>query len=115
MAILRNSRGVLKTFPVQVNKFPVPLPREFGDKCLTLRPDFTDLSAACDAKDGLPGFIPVHREIGGSVAEILKALRGRADDDIALRLDLEHRKTALDQTVRGEAKQPVDTAEPVRV
>src|SRR5271168_608249 len=36
-------------------------------------------------------------ETSGSVADILEALRRRADHDIALRLDLEHREAALDQ------------------
>jgi len=45
----------------------------------------------------------------------VKAPRRRADDDVALGLDLEHGEAALNQPVGGEAEQAVDAAEPVRV
>ena len=55
------------------------------------------------------------RAPGSLVSELLKALRRGADDDVALRLHLEHRKAALDKPVWRETKQPVNTVEPIRV
>src|SRR5262249_54071467 len=47
--------------------------------------------------------------------EVLEGLRRRADHDITLRLDLEHREPALHEPAWGKAKQPVDPGEPARV
>ena len=44
-----------------------------------------------------------HR-FASSVAEILEGLRRRADHDITLRLDLEHREAALHEPAWGKAK-----------
>src|ERR1700752_3439363 len=42
-------------------------------------------------------------------------MRCRADYDIALRLDLEHREAALHEPAGRKTEKPIDSGEPVRV
>src|SRR6516225_11510757 len=58
---------------------------------------------------------PPNTETAGSVPEILEGMRRRADYDVTLRLDLEHREAALHEPARGKTEQPVDSGEPARV
>jgi hypothetical protein len=69
-----------------------------------------DFSLLFPARQGISAIVSP-----GSVAEILESLRRRADHDITLRLDLEHREAALYEPAWGKAKQPVDPGEPARV
>src|SRR6516162_2202644 len=76
---------------------------------------FAESRARCGTP-GKVGWIKWLAQIASSlIAEIVKALRRRADHDVALGPDLEHSEAALDQSLRGEAEQPVNAGEAIWV
>src|SRR5215471_7862702 len=112
-----------RKFPVPAVVFPIRSSQIPGYRATGIWPQIFDPRQYFRGWRGAVGFeskkfpvkFPVHGNLAGSVAEVLEALRRRADDGRALRRHFEHREAMLHQAVGREAEEAVNPGETVRV